>query len=112
MVQHSFPRAGDVGTGLRIEFKEKKMFEILILETLLSELEHKIVRVKYRKANGQVKIYDAVGGKVDGHLYYLGFIKNRNVGNGYRFFSLLVSNILMVECCGKVVFKEKEEVHV
>lgn len=84
------------------------MFDTMVLETILPELEHKIVQVKYRKVNGEVKTYEAIGGRVDGHLYYLGFITKRNVGNGYRYFSLIVSNILMVECCGEVLFEVEE----
>lgn len=84
------------------------MFNVLVLETILPDLEHKVVKVKYRKANGDVKTYEAIGGRVDGHLYYLGFITKRNIGNGYRYFSLIIGNILTVEYCGEVLFETEE----
>jgi hypothetical protein len=78
------------------------MFDVLVKEAILNELENQIATITYRKANGKVSVYDMRVGKIKDDLCYLGFVKPK--GKGCPWFSVFVWRIERIEQNGVVLF--------
>jgi len=79
------------------------MFDVLVKEAILNELENQIATITYRKANGKVSVYDMRVGEVKDDLCYLGFVKPRKIGCPW--FSVFVGGIEKIEQNGVVLFE-------